>query len=345
MEFLQSGIFQKEIILFLVLLFFAFFCSFLGKFLFSSLFPKWAKKTDFHYDDIFVASFSPYIAFLLFLPLFNFALYFSPFDLPFRNVIEDVFWSIFVFFIIRGINRFVFQILEQWSSNNVLPATGLMYHFIRFSLYLICGIFILQIFGISVAPLLTALGIGGLAISLALKDTLADFFSGVYLLISRKIKVGDFIKLDSGESGKVQDITWRHTLLKEFSNNVIVLPNSKISTSALRNYDKQNSSLFVSAKLGVSYDSDLEKVKRVTEELVVQMKNEMEELDDFTPTMRFFEFGDSSINFKVFLKIKERKYKFKVLDEFIRRLHLRYQEEAIEIPFPIRTLIHKNEKM
>ena len=90
--------------------------------------------------------------------------------------------------------------------------------------------------GVSIAPLLTALGIGGLAVSLALKDTLENIFAGINVLMEKSIRVGAFIPLESGQEGTVKDITWRTTRIQLLSNNTVIIPNSKLAQSVVTNY-------------------------------------------------------------------------------------------------------------
>ena len=97
------------------------------------------------------------------------------------------------------------------------------------------GLMLLRHFDISIAPILTALGVGGLAVALALQDTLANLFAGVHILMEEPIMLGDFIRLSSGEEGVVRDIGWRTTRIQTGGNNMIVIPNTKITSGILTN--------------------------------------------------------------------------------------------------------------
>lgn len=114
--------------------------------------------------------------------------------------------------------------------------------------------------GISITPLIASLGIGSLAVALALQPTLENFFSGVQLLVDRPIRVGDFIELDSGEQGFVEKIGWRSTWIKMLPNNTVIMPNSVLSESKIINYFYPSREMPVSVEVGVHYDSDLEHV-------------------------------------------------------------------------------------
>ncbi|MFN3947612.1 MAG: mechanosensitive ion channel family protein, partial [Aquificaceae bacterium] len=191
--------------------------------------------------------------------------------------------------------------------------------------------------GIAITPILTALGVGGLAVALALRDTLENLFAGFHILASRQIKVGDYVRLSSGEEGFVEDITWRNTLIRQPSNNIIIVPNSNLSTSIVTNFHMPQPELSVIIPVGVSYDSDLEKVERITLEVAKQVQREVEgAVPDFEPLVRFFQFGDFSINFNVVLRAKDFPSQHLLRSEFIKRLKKRYEEEGIKIPFPTR---------
>ncbi len=122
----------------------------------------------------------------------------------------------------------------------------------------------LQSFGISVTPLLTALGVGGLAVALALQDTLSNLFAGINILLSKQTKVGDFIKLSTGEEGFVEDLNWRSTTIRQLANNMVVVPNQKIATSIITNYALPETECSMLVAVGVSYDSDLDHVEKIT---------------------------------------------------------------------------------
>jgi len=206
---------------------------------------------------------------------------------------------------------------------------------------LVIGILvILGQLGVKIGPLLGALGIGGLAVALALQDTLANLFAGIYMMVDRPITVGDFIKLESGEEGFVEEIGWRNTKVRMWANNIVVIPNSKLSQSVLTNYylPRQETSIYI--RCGVAYDSDLEHVERVCVEVGQQVMAKIPGCaKDWTPVVRYKEFADFSINFLVVLRVEDFAAQYLLAHEYMKALHRRFDEEGIEIPFPIRTVI------
>jgi small-conductance mechanosensitive channel len=214
----------------------------------------------------------------------------------------------------------------------------------RIVIIIIGVMIILEALDISITPMLTALGVGGLAVALALQDTLTNLFAGFHIILTRKVRVGDWVELASGETGQVIDITWRDTTIRQRRNNIIIVPNSTLASTITTNFNLPRRELAVRVEIGVSYDSDLEHVERVAVEVAEEiMKTVDGGVPAHNPFIRYYAFGDSSINFYVNLRITEFDQKFRIVHEYIKRLHKRFNEEGIVIPFPIRTLdIPKN---
>jgi small-conductance mechanosensitive channel len=204
---------------------------------------------------------------------------------------------------------------------------------------------LLDSFGVSITPIIASLGVGSLAVALALQPTLENFFAGVQLVIDKPIQVGQFIKLDSGEEGYVHKIGWRSTWVRMLPNNVVVMPNKVLINSKILNYYYPQQDLAVLVQVGVHYDSDLEHVERVTIEVGEEvMKTVQGGVPEFKPFIRYHTFADFSINFTVILRAKEFVDNYLVKHEFIKRLHKRYAKEGIVIPFPIRAINYGQEK-
>ncbi|MGW0531200.1 mechanosensitive ion channel family protein [Streptomyces sp. NPDC003032] len=198
---------------------------------------------------------------------------------------------------------------------------------------------VLQTLGISIAPLLTALGVGGLAVALALQDTLANLFAGVHILAAKTVQPGDYIQLSSGEEGYVVDINWRNTTVRQLSNNLVIIPNAKLASTNMTNFSRPEQELSIMVQVGVSYDSDLEQVERVTTEVVDEvMKDITGAVPDHEAAIRFHTFGDSRISFTVILGVGEFSDQYRIKHEFIKRLHQRYRAEGIRVPAPARTV-------
>ena len=226
-----------------------------------------------------------------------------------------------------------------------LPSTSIFRNLTKLLIFLIGVMVILQSLGISITPILTALGVGGLAAALALQPTLANLFSGLQIIAAKELHPGDYVKLDSGEEGYVADITWRNTIIRALPNNMIIVPNSKIASTIVTNYYQPEQETAVLIQVGVSYDSDLKKVEKVTIEVGAEIMKEVEGgVPEFEPFIRYHTFDDFSINFTVILRTKEYVGNYLIKHEFIKRLHERYDKEGIVIPFPIRTVYMPEDK-
>ncbi|MGB3491527.1 MAG: mechanosensitive ion channel family protein [Elainellaceae cyanobacterium] len=197
---------------------------------------------------------------------------------------------------------------------------------------------ILQSLGIAITPLLTALGIGGVSLGLAFQSTLSNFISGLNLATSNKVRVGDYIQLDSGEEGYVRDIAWRHTVLQDIRDNMMFVPNSRVLNNVFKNYGLPDKEALIIVEVGVSYSSDLEKIEALTLAIAMEVMNEVEGgVPDSEPWVRYKELGYFAITMVVYLRIREYFDHIIVRHEFIKRLHKRFRDEGIEMPFPIQT--------
>ncbi|MFF0739746.1 mechanosensitive ion channel family protein [Streptomyces sp. NPDC004111] len=198
---------------------------------------------------------------------------------------------------------------------------------------------LLQTLGVSIAPLLTALGVGGLAVALALQDTLANLFAGVHILASKTVRPGDYIRLSSGEEGYVVDINWRNTVVRQLSNNLVIIPNVQLAGTNMTNFSRPEQELQINVQVGVSYDSDLVRVEQVTTEVVQEVMREITgAVPEHEPAVRFHTFGDSRIGFTVILGVGEFSDQYRIKHEFIKRLHQRYLAEGIRVPAPARNV-------
>jgi small-conductance mechanosensitive channel len=203
---------------------------------------------------------------------------------------------------------------------------------------------ILNTLGISITPILATLGVGGLAVALALQETLSNLFSGFHILMARQIRIGDYVKLETGEEGYVIDINWRTTKIKMLPNNVVLIPNAKLAQAIIVNYYLPEKEMAVLVNLGVHYKSDLKKVEKITCEVAREVMKEVSGgVPEFEPFIRYNTFADFRINFTVILRAREYVDQYLIKHEFIKRLHERYNKENINIPYPIRAINYEQE--
>jgi small-conductance mechanosensitive channel len=213
----------------------------------------------------------------------------------------------------------------------------------RVVVWTIGGLVLLNSLGVAITPLLTALGVGGLAVALALQDTLSNLFAGVHILASRKVQPGDFIQLDNGMEGYVEDTNWRNTIIRQLPNNILVVPNATVASSIVTNYHLPEHEISVTVACSVSYESDLEHVERVTIDVGQEVMQEVKgAIPEHEPTVRYNTFGDNSITFNVGLRAADISAQALIIHEFIKRLHSRYQEEGIDNSSPTGTTVYMN---
>lgn len=220
-----------------------------------------------------------------------------------------------------------------------LPSSSLLTNLTRVVILVIGGLIILQSLGIAIAPVMAALGVGGLAVALALQETLSNLFSGILIIVSGQLRPGDFVRLDSGDEGYVTDVTWRNTTIRSLSNNMVIVPNSRLASSTVTNFYQPERRMSVVVPVGVSYESDLTHVEEVTIEVATEVMTEIEGgVPEFEPFVRYNNFGGFSIDFSVIMQTREVVEQYRIQHEFIKRLHQRYWKENIEIPLPVATL-------
>jgi small-conductance mechanosensitive channel len=300
-------------------------------------------KTKWRGDEIIFYSFRgmPLTASIitgLYLALHN-----SDFPPTLISITDKILFSVGVFAIAIALSRVVVGFIHLKSnSGTIYPSTSIVSNIVKIGIYIICFLVILQTNGVSITPLLTALGVGALAVALALQDTLSNLFSGLQVIASRQIRIGDYIKLNTNEEGYVSDITWRNTIIRALSNNYIIVPNSKIASAIVTNYYLPEKEMSVLVEVAVSFDSDLEKVESVTisagREIMEKTVGAVKSSDPF---IRYHTFGESAIKFSVILRAMEFTDQYLIKHEFIKKLQEKYRANDIEIPYPVQNVILK----
>ena len=258
------------------------------------------------------------------------------------TALQKIIIAIFLFTVTLVLARLAAGFVNLYIQRTEGVSASLISNLVKTTIFILGALIIFQTIGIEITPIITTLGIGGLAVGLALQDTLANLFSGFYLIISKQVKTGDYIKLESGEEGYVTDITWRNITIEELSKNVIIVPNSKLASANFTNYHLPAKQLTLTIDVGVSYHSDLEQVERVTVEVAKEVMEEIApDLIENEPYIRFHTFNDFSIDFTLYMRISEFFDRRIGKHLFVKKLHKRYNQEGIAIPFPIRDVYIK----
>ena len=233
-----------------------------------------------------------------------------------------------------------FTRLHQGESSNTEHYSSLTQKVMTSLFWVIGGMLVLAQLGVEITPLLTTLGLGSLAVALALQDTLANFFAGIYLMLDRPIRVGDYVRLDTGDEGFVDAIGWRSTRIRLWSNYIVVIPNSRLTSSVITNLVLNHSEIGVYIYGGVGYLNDLDQVERVLLQVAREVQDRVDgAVTTAEPLVRFQEFGDSNITFLAILKATDFAHQYVIKHEFIKAVHRRFKTEQIEISWPVRQLV------
>ena len=295
----------------------------------------WTAKTAWKWDELVIDALRRGIPVWSFLVGLHVAVGLWPLPEPIALTASRVIFVLVWLSVTLVCARLFGNLIAQYGSQfqHAMPVTSLTQNVTKIIVVILGLLMMLNGLGISIAPLLTALGVGGLAVALALQDTLSNLFAGIHLSMARQIRVGDYVKLESGQEGYVVDIGWRATQIRMLPNNMVLVPNNKIGQEIITNYNLPSHELGVTVDLGVDYDSDLAEVERVTVEVAREvMRTVPGGVPSFEPLVRFHTLGDFSINFTVVMQAKEFVDQFLIKHEFIKRFPARYRQEGILIP-------------
>jgi len=205
--------------------------------------------------------------------------------------------------------------------------------------YALGGLLVLDQLNINISPLIAGLGLGGLAVALALQPTLSNLFAGTYVMTEGVVTPGDYIELESGVAGYVLDVSWRSTRLRTWHNNLVVVPNARFAETIITNYQAPVPAVNVFLTCGVSYDSDLRQVRDISQEVMDELlEHDPNAIKEYGGWFGFDSFGESNVNFWLFVQAINRLASFELRTTLMQNLHQRLREEGIVINYPVRTL-------
>jgi len=221
-----------------------------------------------------------------------------------------------------------------------LPVATLTQNLAQIAVVIVGALVLLDHFHVSITPMLTALGVGGLAVALAMQDTLSNLFGGFYVAVAGQVRLGDYIKLNTGEEGYVTDIGWRSTTIRSLGNSLIIVPNAKLAQAIVTNYDLPEKRMSAMLEVRVSYDCDPAQIERVLLDIAARGAREIPGmLADPAPSVTFDPgFGDSALGLTLNYQVAEFASQFTVRHELRKRIFHRFREEGIRIPFPARAV-------
>jgi MscS family membrane protein len=259
-----------------------------------------------------------------------------------ENIIDTLLILIICLLLIRIIRDFSQHWLSEWKfmtkssvDERVIP---LLQKILKTIVVILGLFFVFGAWNVNLAPLLATAGIAGLAIGLAVKDSLNNIVGGIQLVLDRTFKVGDKVEIEGGQTGVILDIGLRSTKLKTYDNEVIFIPNGILANSKIKNFTQPDLSIRVNVQFGVEYGSDLKKVNKIVLDAIQNIEGVLEEP---APAVQFLNMSDFSLDFVARVWVKEYSgaysMKLKVTDEIYKTL----SKEGIGIPFPTQTIYTK----
>ena len=272
-----------------------------------------------------------------------------PLDIPhtFRHIIDR---AAIILAIIIGAFALTAAVssFSKWYSDEISPHTvstlddrlmPMARRIVMAMIYALGALLVLDQLNVNISPLIAGLGLGGLAVALALQPTLSNLFAGTYVMTEGVVSQGDYIELENGVAGYVIDVGWRSTRLRTWTNNLVVVPNSRFAETIITNYQGPIPAVNVYLTCGVSYDSDLHLVERVCqEEMDRLLDTDPRAVKEYGAYFAYESFDDSNVTFYLFIQARDRIASFEVQSELIRMVHERFREEGIVINYPMRTI-------
>jgi small-conductance mechanosensitive channel len=224
--------------------------------------------------------------------------------------------------------------------SGALAVTTLTQSLAQISVVILGGLILLNHFNFKLTPILTALGVGGLAVALALQDTLSNLFGGFYVAVAGQVRLGDYVKLNTGEEGYVTDIGWRCTTFRALAHNLIIVPNAKLAQAVVTNYYLPEKRMSASFAVTVGNECDPDAVERVLTEVLTQAAGDVPGmLKDPAPSVAFDPgFGDAGLGFTANFQVADFASQSPVRNELRKRVLRRFRAEGIGIPYPSRTV-------
>jgi small-conductance mechanosensitive channel len=305
---------------------------------------EWAVHTQSHLDVLITESLrGPIILWSLMLG-FHLATQNSRIPRPYLHYVPTTLRVLWILSLTMAMSRLAGNSVRFYGSRmtGAQAVTSLTQKLAQMVVVIVGLVWLLKVvFNMSLTPILTTLGVGGLAVALALQDTLSNLFAGFYVSISGLIRIGDYIKLNTGEEGYITDINWRCTMMRGITNNLVVVPNNKLGQAIFTNYYLPDRRILMSLTFGVGYESDVDSVEAMLLDEVKQAAGNIKGLlGEPPPYIRFNPGpGDWALGFQVSFNVGEFADQYLVQSELRKRIFRRLREEGISMPFPTRSVI------
>lgn len=261
---------------------------------------------------------------------------FRPFDFLYTHTplwIDRLTVLLAVFSVTMFAARLAGWLIRAYLSKDTVAAPGgsIFANLARMIIWAVGLTIMLGALKVEIGPLIASLGVAGLAVSLGLQDTIANFFSGLQITTSRQIQPGQYIRLSTAEEGTILDVTWRNTTLRSPSNDLVIVPNSIIARSQITNFTANSEEHVVAIPFTVAYGSDLDRVREVAVTVATEVRDELEgAVVDFEPTCRFRALGPDGVSAAVTIRVERFQERLPIVSELVQRLHARLAQAGVE---------------
>ncbi|WP_342305488.1 mechanosensitive ion channel family protein [Methanolobus sp. ZRKC5] len=344
----QSGVLGSDITAATIVIVASVILAFIANLVFEKIFLHYAVKTKYDCDDLIVK--------VLIKPIFYTVVFFGAFIaaeilFPGNLAIEvmmgllltflGIVWILALLRIDKILFKHVFSSLVRKTDSKMDDELLPLFKNIIDVLIVFFGLLAILkgVWDADILPLFASAGIIGFAVAFAAQDSISQFFGGISIYFDQPFKPGDRIEIDDGEIGIVQEVGLRSTRIKNLENNMIVIPNSLIANSKVTNYTSPEEFMLVKVTIGVAYGSDVQKVKDILTGIAESVDSV---LDDPSPYVRFDNHGDFSLDFAIVMWVTHPGEKFPVVNEVNTKINAEFEKEGIDIPFPVRTIIHQH---
>jgi small-conductance mechanosensitive channel len=280
------------------------------------------EKRDWKIGRRLIGSFNGIVTIWFGLAAFRSVLHDLPIKASAFPAIEHITSAVIVLSIAVFLARIAVAFIRTYSNQHerAVPSITLIENIVRSAIYLVGILAIFHAFGVAVAPLLTALGVGGLAVALALQDTLSNFFAGVNIILSKHIDPGDYVKLDSGQEGTIRDIAWRVTTIQTPSDTLIIVPNSKFSTSIITNFDRPEKSMNLTIELPLDQATDSTKFEAAALAAAQEVQKSMPGITEGEPSLQYTAFTLTGATLQLVIRVTDFSRAGDVRSEVLKRI-------------------------
>lgn len=326
----------------------SFIFAWIAHFILEKIVYRLTKKTKTKVDDLIVEKTKKPFYYIILFYGFRLALYPLTISPLFENILVKIIYSLIIITIFYIISKSLNIIIEEWGksvckrtkSNLDDQLLSLFHKIINITIIIIAILVILSQWGIKITPILASLGIAGIALGLALQNTLGNVFGGVQMILDENMDIGDQVKIGSDISGTVDEIGIRSTKIVTFDNELLIVPNGQLANMTIQNISKPAPHVRVVINFGVEYGSDPKRVKKVIEEALDKTKFVLKKP---AHDVIFTEMGDFALKFQARFWIESYKTRIEAKVEANNLIYEALKKNNIGIPFPTQTIHLKKE--